>query len=141
MSTLEGWQRTRQAVRQRVRQIIDRRCDEEKIQAASIDYLRAALRDHLVFAIPNAARRTAHGKAGNAVPGLMPGMPDLGICLLHGRILFLEVKTPAGTLSPDQLAMHLLLRALGHIVETVRSIDETRQVLEHHKVPTREAKR
>jgi len=139
LSSEQQWWRTRQRVRQRVRTVVDRRRDEDKLQSTLVGFLNAVLRDRLVFAIPNGSRRLPGGRAANAVPGLMPGFPDLGVALLHGRVLWLEAKTDDGRLSEQQLRVHKLLRDLGHAVEVVRSVEDTRAALHRHKVPTREA--
>ena len=134
----EGSFRQKQRVKQRQRRAPAVR--EELLQASIVDYLEAVLRHRLVFAIPNAARRTRTGRASNAIPGLLSGAPDLALCLPHGRILWLEVKTASGVLSEQQRQVHQLLLDLGHKVAVVRAVEEVRDVLRLYCVPTREAK-
>lgn len=45
------------------------------------------------------------------------------------RLIFLEVKVPGGKLTEKQEALHKELREEGHVVEIVRSIDETKAIL------------
>jgi VRR-NUC domain len=140
MASVERYYRTRQRVIKRVKERIRLRESETELQGVLVVYLNTVLRDRLVFAVPNAARRTKGGRAANAIPGLFPGFPDLGVCLLHGRVLWLEAKTEDGELSEQQEKTHRLLRDLGHVVEVVRSVEDTRRALRTHKVPTREAR-
>lgn len=58
------------------------------------------------------------------------GVPDR-ICLMpDGRVLFVEVKTPTGRLSPVQVAVHRRMSAIGHSVAVVRSAEEINELLE-----------
>jgi hypothetical protein len=114
---------------------------EDPLQGAIVDYIEAVLPDAIVFAIPNAARRWAGGKAGNAVPGLKRGMPDVGILIEDGFIYLLEVKDPVkGKLSQQQIDMHAELKRRRVPVETVSSIEDVRRVLrDTFHLATREA--
>lgn len=69
--------------------------------------------------------------------GLKQGFPDLVICYSMGRVLWLEVKTATGNVSPAQRAMHLLLRRLGHHVVVVRKIEHVIAALLEYGVPFR----
>jgi hypothetical protein len=57
------------------------------------------------------------------------GSPDI-ICIIKGRYVGLEVKTPKGKLSDDQIAFHRNLMAADGIVFTVRSLDEAIEAVE-----------
>lgn len=111
---------------------------EDGIQRSIIDYLEAVLADVFVFAIPNASIRFPGARAGNAIPGLRKGMPDVGVLWNHG-IYFLEVKTETGKLSIDQINCHEELTLKGFPVATVSGIDAVREVLRQWGVVTREA--
>jgi hypothetical protein len=103
---------------------------EDPLQGAIVDYIEAVLPDAIVFAIPNAARRWAGGKAGNAVPGLKRGMPDVGILIEDGFIYLLEVKDPLkGKLSQQQIDMHAELQRRRIPCVVVSSIEEVRAAL------------
>jgi len=111
---------------------------EDKNQKTLVAWLEAVVPNVLVFAIPNAARRTAGGRAGNAVPGLKAGMPD--ICFLYdGRPYFVEVKTTTGRLSKTQVECHRELRKLGFEVAVASSIEELREAVACWGIHTREA--
>lgn len=57
------------------------------------------------------------------------GSPDI-VCIIQGRYVGLEVKTPKGKLSDDQVAFHQNAMAAGGIVFTVRSLDEAIEAVE-----------
>lgn len=57
------------------------------------------------------------------------GHPDINIYLSGGKILFLEVKTETGQLSPAQVEYHEQLRLRGHQVEVVRDIKHVENLL------------
>ena len=70
--------------------------------------------------------------------GLRPGMPDMLICAPDKMPLWLELKAgKAGRLSEAQKACHLHLRAIGHTVEVVRSIEDAMAALDRHGIPHR----
>lgn len=115
---------------------------ENAVQAAVIGYLQAVLPDVFVAAIPNAAARKRGGRAGNAVPGLRPGVPDLFFIMPKhdSTVYFVEIKRPGGVLSKAQLECHKELRQRGAHVTTVESVDEMRAALEDWNILTREVK-
>jgi hypothetical protein len=111
---------------------------EDAIQASIVEYLETVIPKVFVFAIPNAARRDRNGRAGNAVPGLRPGMPDLGF-VWDGNAYFLECKTERGRLSQAQLACHTDMAGVYIPVAVITSIEDTRRVLHSWRIETREA--
>ena len=56
--------------------------------------------------------------------GAVPGWPDLTMALPDGRIAFIEVKAPAGVLSPEQREFRARCERLGRPWALVRSADE-----------------
>lgn len=57
--------------------------------------------------------------------GLGLGSPDLVGCLIgSGRVFALEVKTPTGRVTTEQLAWMRACRGLGGFVCVVRSVEE-----------------
>lgn len=112
---------------------------EDAIQASIFSYLCAVLPNCFVHAIPNASRRSAGGSATNAVPGLVPGVPDL-LCVEAGggRVLYLEVKTPNGRLLPSQCDVLRRLDDLDIAYAIVRSVDDAREALARFRFVTRE---
>lgn len=69
--------------------------------------------------------------------GLKRGFPDLLLAYDQARILWLEIKTHSGILSPDQRLNHALLKMFGHAVEVCRSLDDAIMALIRHGVPHR----
>lgn len=112
---------------------------EGRIQKTLVAWLEAVVPNVFVFAIPNAARRTKGGRAGNAVPGLKAGMPDL--CFFYGaRPYFVEVKVPGGKgLSKAQVDCHRELLDREIDVTSATSIEDMREALADWGIHTREA--
>lgn len=52
------------------------------------------------------------------------GTPDRIVMLRGGRVLWLEVKTPSGLLSADQVAWHARAAERGHVVRIVKSVTD-----------------
>ncbi len=62
--------------------------------------------------------------------GLPPGFSDIaGFRAGDARAYFLEVKTPTGRASPQQLAFIAAMQARGAIAAVVRSVEEARSAL------------
>jgi hypothetical protein len=112
---------------------------ESHIQKQIVDFIAAVLPNAICFAVPNGARRTASGRASNAVPGLRRGAPDLCLCLPGGRVLFIEVKSSNGRASIEQIGFHGHLNSIGHEVFIARSIDDVRLAFKALGIKTREA--
>lgn len=112
---------------------------EAAVQKQIVEYIRAVLPKAIVAAIPNGSQRTASGRPANAVAGLLPGMPDLVIVLPEGKVLWAEIKSEKGRVSPAQLNVHGQLNALGHVCVVLRSVEDTRHALKYLNIKTREA--
>jgi len=112
---------------------------ESILQKQVVQYLRAILPQSIVAAIPNGSQRTSSGRPANAVPGLLPGIPDLMVMLPKGRVVFFELKSEKGRVSDTQLAIHLKMHGLNHDVAIVRSIDDVRNALNAWEINTRES--
>jgi hypothetical protein len=76
----------------------------------------------------DASAQARFGQARKA-SGVTAGFPDLTLCLRDGRTVYIEMKAPAGRLSPAQLAIHAWLLEHGHIVVTGTSIDTVQAAL------------
>ncbi|WP_160119899.1 VRR-NUC domain-containing protein [Rhodovarius lipocyclicus] len=107
-----------------------RRAPEMDIQKGIVAFLRRALPHAVVAAIQN--ERGADGRTEGArlrygalrkASGVVAGFPDLMV-LLPQRVVFLEVKAPRGVVSESQELLHPRIRALGHPVHIVRSIED-----------------
>ena len=113
------------------------RVKESDIQRAIVNYVRQVLPDAVCFAVPNAARRGKSGRASNGVPGLMRGVSDLCV-VLPFKVIFAEVKTDKGKVSPEQRGFGMRMMALGHSFAVWRSIDDVRRTFEALQIRTRE---
>jgi hypothetical protein len=114
---------------------------EADVQRDIVRFLRAVLpAGAIVHHSPNeTGSGTRAGRQRQAIlsgMGVCPGWSDL-VVLAEGRVLFLEVKTPAGRLSPAQRAFRDVVREQGHGFAVVRSIDEARAALAEHGIRTR----
>jgi hypothetical protein len=56
------------------------------------------------------------------------GVPDR-IIILSGHVIFVELKTDTGRLSPKQVAMHRIMQSRGADVRVVYGMDEARQLV------------
>lgn len=118
--------------------------EEDRIQAAIVDWIAAVAPAVICYAVPNASRRGAGGRASNAVPGLRKGVFDLALVFQartqYGlpRPAFIEVKTDKGELSDDQKAFRGALVQMGVLHTVARSIDDVRAAFDLWGVPTRE---
>lgn len=72
--------------------------------------------------------------------GLKQGFPDLVICYAPLKTLWLEVKTRFGVTSRAQKRKHEQLRAIGHPVVVVRSVEDVLAALETFGVPYRKVR-
>lgn len=110
---------------------------EAKLQRAILETLRVAYPTAIAWSCPNGGyvlekRIVAKLKW----LGLLPGVPDLAIYWKGGHGL-IEVKSATGRLSPEQIAVHKVLREQGHNVATVRSLEDLAEVLAEWGVPGR----
>lgn len=63
--------------------------------------------------------------------GLAPGSADfIGVLLPAGRFIALEIKSPTGRATPEQVNWLALVRRMGGFAAIVRSVDEARAAIE-----------
>lgn len=60
---------------------------------------------------------------GRRIRAAKAGTPDLCVLVPGGRTVWLEVKTDTGKLSDVQKRTHDRMRAMGHVVSVVRSVE------------------
>jgi hypothetical protein len=101
------------------------RAIEHKLQVALLDYLAIAARPEIYyFAIPNQSNRHIANAARMKAEGVRAGSPDLCILLPAGRVAWLEMKAPKGTLSDAQKAFRDRAKSLDHYWAMARSVEE-----------------
>lgn len=98
---------------------------EHKIQVALMDYLAIAAKPEIhYFAIPNQSNRHIQNAAKMKAEGVRAGSPDLCFMLPAGRVGWLEMKSPDGSLSTAQKYFRDMAQRLGHHWAIARSVDE-----------------
>lgn len=109
---------------------------EEALQRSVVQYLARALPPRALFW--HAHQNPKSKKDGGRLKGLglKAGMPDLMI-LLDGNLYGLELKAPAGRLSPVQAAIADSFTANGAYWTVARSLDGVEAFLRSLEVPLR----
>ena len=120
-----------------------RRTPEADLQRAVVTALRFALPKgaivhHSANEITEAGPRGARKQAILVGMGVHPGFADLMV-LCAGRVLFLELKSLKGRLSPAQQAFRDAVQAQGFGWTLVRSLDDALGALADHGFTTRVA--
>lgn len=106
------------------------------VQALRFVLPRGAIVHHSVNEVTSGDRR---GKTRQTIlvgMGVHPGFADL-IVLAGGRVLFLEVKSKTGRLSPAQIVFRDAVQAQGFAWALVRSVDDALATLAEHGFITR----
>jgi len=118
-----------------------RRTPEADAQRAIVQALRVVLpRSSIVHHAANEVTGGDRpGKLRQAIlvgMGIHPGFADL-IVLSGGKVLFLEVKSPTGRLSPAQVAFREAVLAQGFGWALVRSVEDALGALADHGFTSR----
>jgi hypothetical protein len=99
---------------------------EGKLQAEIIQYLQS--KKIYAFSVPNEAKgRSVVAQMQLIAMGLKSGVSDL-VVVLPGKVVFIEVKTPDGKQSPQQVKFEQRVKALGHDYHVVRSVDDVKNL-------------
>ena len=108
------------------------------VQALRFALPRTAIIHHCANEVTEPGSRGARRQAILVGMGVHPGFADLMV-LCDGRVLFLELKSLKGKLSPDQAAFRDAVQAQGHGWALVRSLDDALGALADHGFTTRVA--
>ncbi|HBG98577.1 MAG TPA: nuclease [Rhodobacteraceae bacterium] len=108
------------------------------VQALRFALPRTAVLHHCANEVTEPGPRGAKRQAILVGMGVHPGFADLMV-LCDGRVLFLELKSLKGRLSPDQEAFRDAVTAQGHGWALVRSLDDALGALAGHGFTTRVA--
>jgi len=106
------------------------------VQALRFVLPRGAIVHHSVNEVTAGDRRAKTRQAILVGMGVHPGFSDL-IVLSEGRVLFLEVKSETGRLSPAQETFRDDVQAQGFAWALVRSVDDALAALADHGFVTR----
>lgn len=87
-----------------------------------------------LYAVPNAAKRTARQGAWMKAEGLRAGVPDIVLPVPRGTYagLFIEMKAGKNKPTPIQMEWHRVLREVGHRVEVCYSWLAAANVIEKY---------
>ena len=102
---------------------------ENEVQKAIVDWISWKCPLVYCFAVPNKAVRTRTGRAGNACPGLRPGVPDMCLLAPGQRVYMIEVKRKGGVLSDVQKQEIPKIQSRDVPVAVVYSLDEAIKVI------------
>lgn len=80
------------------------------------------MRERRVEAAFTSAVKAKGGWALKLLPSVS-GLPDRLVLFPGGRVLFVELKSPTGTVEPHQTVIHRRLRELGFTVDVVATLD------------------
>ena len=106
------------------------------VSALRIALPRTAIIHHCANEVAEPGPRGAKRQAILVGMGVHAGFADLMV-LCEGRVLFLELKSRKGKLSPAQVAFRDAVLAQGHGWALVRSLDDALGALADHGFTTR----
>lgn len=116
---------------------------EDRLHRSIFRYLKAVLPSTWeVLHIPNNPRSAVAGARLKAM-GMLKGAPDI---LILGTLNetpwtgFAEVKTLKGHVTSEQRKVHERLREMGFPVSVIRSLDDVRDFIAEHNLPSREVR-
>jgi len=106
------------------------------VQALRVALPRTAIIHHCANEVTEPGPRGARRQAILVGMGVYAGFADLMV-LCHGRVLFLELKSPKGRVSPAQAGFRDAVLAQGHGWALIRSLDDALGALAEHGFATR----
>lgn len=114
-----------------------RAAPEARLQHAVMQYLALALPpDAIAHHSPGEGMRGLRAQRDLKRSGFKSGWPDVEI-VYRGRVYFIELKAPKGTLSAAQRAMLARLNYCGAPAMVARSVEEAAEALLSWDVPLR----
>jgi hypothetical protein len=115
------------------------RNEEHNIQQAIVFYLRFALKDSLIFAVPNGIFFNSNNKKQAfaymnklRAEGFVSGVSDI-ILLYEGKTYFIEVKTKIGRLNPAQMQFKADVERLGFLYIVMRKVADAEKLVKEIK--------
>ena len=103
--------------------------EEHRLQCAIVNYLR--MNNFFVFAIPNGGNRDARTGKMLKDEGALAGAADL-LLMMHGRVIYIEVKTGKGTQQKSQRNFQAAAEWYGHEYMIWRSVDDAIAFVRDH---------
>lgn len=103
---------------------------EHDLQVECVNWFRENIPAGLIFAVPNCGTRNIGTYYYMVKEGLTKGAPDLVVLLPSSRIIFIEMKSPTGRLSPDQKNIQNTCNEISDGIYFVcRSLDEFKKIV------------
>ncbi len=96
---------------------------ESQIQQAAVTWFRLQYPGMLIAAVPNGGFRNAREAAIMRKEGVLAGFSDL-VVIGEQNVLFVEMKTPKGRLSPLQSLFKRRVESLGFEYLVCHSLEE-----------------
>jgi hypothetical protein len=114
---------------------------ESQLQRQCVAWFRIYYSNHLIFAIPNGAKRGPALAAIMKAEGVTAGVPDLFVAALgihDGRVvpgLFIEMKYDKGKSTPTQKHIQSRLANAGYVVTECRTLPEFQSIIDNYFHP------
>ncbi|MBD2753819.1 VRR-NUC domain-containing protein [Spirosoma validum] len=106
--------------------------EEHGLQARCVEWFRLQYPQYLIYAVPNAAKRSFALAAWLEDEGLVSGIPDLHVAVptdTHPG-LFIEMKVKDRKPSDKQAIIHAYLRGMGYAVEIPQTFEEFKLIVD-----------
>lgn len=109
---------------------------EHELQSACVKWFRLKYRNyqHILFAVPNGARRTAQNGARYKAEGMLAGVADLILLKSnkHFGALCIEMKTKSGTQQQTQKEWQKHAEEAGNKYVICRSLEDFRREVDNY---------
>jgi hypothetical protein len=113
---------------------------EIRLHAAAVRYLRTVCPDCITLHIANGGKRSKETARLMKALGVLPGVFDLLLICPDGRHMWLEAKSDAGRLSPEQqwFQGELILRGIPYAI--FRNLADLETFVHQNRIPNRLAR-
>jgi hypothetical protein len=110
---------------------------EVRLHCAAVRYLRTVCPDCIVLHCANGGKRSKETARLMKALGVLPGVFDLLLICPDGRHMWLEAKSDAGRLSPEQqwFKMELIVRGVPYVV--FRNLADIEAFVHQNRIPNR----
>lgn len=111
-----------------------RASEEEQLQVACVDWFKWNYPGKVIFAIPNGGKRSPMAGQKLKKAGMLPGVPDLFVCVPTGKFggLFVEMKVKTNVPSDVQVYVMKQLLGSGYAVEVCYTFERFKEVVEDY---------
>ena len=102
---------------------------EHDIQVECIEWYRETFPTGFIFAVPNCGMRNIQTYYFMVNEGLTKGAPELVATRPDGTVVFIEMKSPVGYLSPAQKDVQSLCSGISEdLYHVCKSVEEFKQL-------------